>query len=501
MLAIERHEPLEKLMLAAGIEANPYRPLPEAPPLCFIHLPKTGGASVIDWLTSMFDRDDVAPCRSPRDFDALLAPFALPEDFSWALSGFGAESRCNDRREFRLYAGHIPGKLISALPDDTQLFTIVRDPVEMAISAYYHLRSDAAGAPEKARRPRAMHGYDAIRFEGDLGAWFQEVDFVAALSSEAPLARLLFRDVMVRHFGAGPGDEDQHCLADDAPALEEMRRLWWHRATVLLETISIVGDYAELDTALLLLAAIRGWPAPPPLLRIHDFGAPTRAEAAAKSIRRRFRAMSPLDFQFYDLARDCTRGLSYDIEALCGAATREAVDRHHVRRFFESALPVPGFDVTAERVWNGRGWSPCQREEFNNPYRRFVDGHRASILVALDPSLGDFRFFAHIWHSSSADDLGALTARVGGTELERTYLDWRSGALIAEWRLPAEIVLRLGGNIEVTLERSSAFADQHIWFARLGCVPLPEIAEVQIATVRGGEEGSAEGHLDDRVPG
>jgi hypothetical protein len=496
ILAIERNEPFEQLIRAAGIESNVYRPLPEAPPLCFIHLHKTGGAAVIEWLKSMFDGEEVAPCRSPSDFDALLAPFASLDDRFWALNGFGPESRYDDRREFRLYAGHIPGKLLGALPDDTQLFTIVRDPVEMAISAYYHLRHDAAGVSENAGPPRAARGYDRGLFEGDLGAWFQRVDFVAALSSEAPLARLLFRDVMIRHLGAGPGDEDQHCLADDSTVLEEMRRLWWRRATVLLETMSVVGEHAELDTALLLLAAIRGWPAPPPLPKVHDYGAPTRAEAAVKSIRRRFRTMSPFDFPFYDLARDCSRGLTYEIEAICGAATPESVDRHHVRRFFETAVPVPGFDVRAKGVWNGCGWSLCEREEFNNFYRKFADGQGASILVALDPSLGDFRFFAHIWHASSADDLGALTACVGGTELERTHLDWRSGALIAEWRLPAEIVSRLGGNIEVRLERSGAFANQDLWFARLGCLPLPEIAKRPITGARGGEKAVAQDCAD-----
>ena len=119
--AIEEHQSFETLRTAAGHDFTPYRALPDAPPLGFMHVSKTGGASVRQWLVSMFEPHEVSPLIMPADFETLRVP----------------------GREYKLYAGHLMGVQFDLLPRTSQIFTLVRDPVEQAASAYFHVRAAA----------------------------------------------------------------------------------------------------------------------------------------------------------------------------------------------------------------------------------------------------------------------------------------------------------------------------------------------------------------------
>jgi hypothetical protein len=447
-LAIERNQPVAG---AAG-----YRALPEAPPLCFFHFPKTAGASIIEWLRGMFPAPDVAPYRTQFEFDSLRT----------------------DPQKYRLYAGHMLGRLLRFLPKRTELVTIVRDPVARAVSEYFWIREQLPQARQEHEKKLAIYPdfADYPDYMVEAGEAFQTADVLTAFSSDTPAMRHFFRDPALLQLARLEGEDNWSQLATGSPELERLRRRQWERATRLLQAFSVIGAFGDLEGALLLIAARRGWPAPPPLARHHDLRAPTSTVARDAAIRERFRAMNRLDFQLYDLAMERAKTVRSELEALCGGTTAEAVNRHHRRSYFATAPRVAGFELAAEAPHNGIGWPVACFDGLGQPYRPMAAGRNVSVLARLDPSLGEYRFFCHVFHVQPDSVLQSLTLTVAGTPLPRVQTAWQPWephrALVAEWQLPGSMVQSLDGEIEFVLRADLTGRDSALWLGRLGCVPV-----------------------------
>ena len=98
--------------------------------LVFVHLPKTAGTSVADLLGTRFSPASTLALRGMPDatVDALLA----------------------DRGRYQFIHGHLPYDIRRSFTTTPFMFTIVRNPIERAISAYSYLRQRstmAAGEP------------------------------------------------------------------------------------------------------------------------------------------------------------------------------------------------------------------------------------------------------------------------------------------------------------------------------------------------------------------
>ncbi|NUQ05112.1 MAG: sulfotransferase family 2 domain-containing protein [Anaerolineae bacterium] len=94
--------------------------------LFFIHIPKTAGTSVIDFLDRHYSADEIAPAMLPEQL--VLIPQGEIE-------------------KYRLLRGHFGYKYRMLLPKNTKTITILRDPIERIISYYYYLRRESARLP------------------------------------------------------------------------------------------------------------------------------------------------------------------------------------------------------------------------------------------------------------------------------------------------------------------------------------------------------------------
>jgi hypothetical protein len=266
-------------------------------------------------------------------------------------------------------------------------------------------------------------------------------------------------------------DEQSDLLDNDSVELGEMRQRQLQRAIQLLDSIDVVGEHASLNDFLLLVAASRGWPAPPTLARIHDFGAPTKSDSASPELREELQLYSPIDQEVYARARRLSENVRGRLEQLCGGVTAQDVDAHHRQRFFAEARRVFAFDISADEPWNGIGWGLRQRDGLRNSFRRFADDRSASVLVRLDPAIAEYRLFVHVWDNSTQAVLDNLTVQVASVPLERVDVAWRHGSLIVEWRLPASLVVGTRGNIELVFIKEESTLQDTLSFARIGCVP------------------------------
>ena len=457
-IVIEENRRVAAVFSEFGPSLCAYAPLVDTRPLCFMHIPKTGGASAITWLESMFHAEELAPCRNAGDFEVL---------------------RGIDHGH-RLFAGHFNGCQAELFPSDAQWMTILRDPLEMAVSAYHHRRLAPKDDWEADRaQGEQLRGNDAREkaLAEQMTEIFQQVDLLTALRQRNESLRTFFRDSLIRRLGAL--DEEHNIsvsLSDNSPRLKALREVQWKRATALLDRIELIGDQSALEQFLLLVAATRGWPAPPPLPRIHDFGAPTREDAANPALRAQFEEYCPTDVRIYKRARETSDLVPARLKELCGDVTPRAVDDLHRRRFFEESKRVIAFDVTASEPWNGCGWGMRERDGLRNPFRQFANGQSATMLARLDPAIAEYRVFAHVWNASTQAALDGFSVQVAGRPLERVDSAWRNGALIVEWRLPADLIVATRGNIEFGLEKGEGTTQDLLSIARIGCVPALSFA-------------------------
>lgn len=100
----------------------PQQPAPQR--LCYLHIMKTGGTSLMRSLVDRFERRRPGSTASGVFVDEFVA---MPTGTSADLD---------------LIAGHLPFEIASLLPEDTITMTVLRDPVERTISHYWHIRSD-----------------------------------------------------------------------------------------------------------------------------------------------------------------------------------------------------------------------------------------------------------------------------------------------------------------------------------------------------------------------
>jgi hypothetical protein len=455
-VVIEKNRRVTAVFEEFGIPVRGYRAIPSAPPLCFMHIPKTGGASVIMWLESMFPTDAVAPCRNTVDFEILR----------------------EHRHDYQLFAGHFLGRQAKLFPENAQWMVILRDPVAMAVSAYHHRRLAAENdwEADRAELPEGdpLRGDDSTdkALAVEMSELFRTADFQTILKRPLENLRSFFRDTLLRRFGATEYEEAAFSvLDDDAPELKTLRAQQWKRAIALLDSIDLVGDHAELDQFLLLLAASRGWPAPPPLARIHDFGAPTRSDSASPELRAAVTRYSPIDEKLYARSRERSAKVNKRLSALCGGTTADDVNALHRRRFFDDNPPLFAFDVTAHDAWNGVGWGMRERDGMRNPFRQIANGRDATMLARLDPAINEYRLFVHVWDASSEEVLAGFSVQVAGVALERVDTAWREGALILEWRLPSNLLATTRGQIEFLFLKAESTREHALSIARIGCVP------------------------------
>lgn len=108
--------------------------------LVFVHIPKTAGTTLNSLLANQFSPNELYEImmRGMSWIDPRRRVLTKPL-ISWSkLRHFKAALR--SRQDLRLIHGHFDLSLGKLLPPTAEFFTLMRDPVERAISHYYHYR-------------------------------------------------------------------------------------------------------------------------------------------------------------------------------------------------------------------------------------------------------------------------------------------------------------------------------------------------------------------------
>lgn len=111
--------------------------------LAFVHIPKTAGTALNAILDREYFPDETYEVMMRGMSLARPKPTILPSPAISFSKIYRLKSALNRPRRVRLIRGHFDLSLSKLLPPDTRFFTLLRDPVERAISHYYHYRRQA----------------------------------------------------------------------------------------------------------------------------------------------------------------------------------------------------------------------------------------------------------------------------------------------------------------------------------------------------------------------
>ncbi len=108
--------------------------------IAFVHIPKTAGTTLYSILARAYSPDEAYEVMMRGMSLILPKPMVIPRPTISFSKIRRLKSALKHRHTLRLICGHFDMSLGTLLPADTRFFTLLRDPVERAISHYYHYR-------------------------------------------------------------------------------------------------------------------------------------------------------------------------------------------------------------------------------------------------------------------------------------------------------------------------------------------------------------------------
>jgi hypothetical protein len=234
------------------------------PKLVFPHVPKTAGTSVIHWLQQHYRYDEVL-----REASIWLQLFEKPMEH-WA-----------DKRFVR---GHFGSRIVRYFrrEDGFHRITALRDPVERALSQFWHYKR----VPDFP--PRLV--------------FVRDDNYTIEQFIEDPRTRMFVRNFQVFQLGF---DLARDLKPDDIYDLmrkgEETSDAQLKRAVTFLESCDVVGTTELLGRFVAGLATLLGAPPAQSLGRERSYR-PAGFEAAP-DLRAKIRRMNEADYELYGVAR------------------------------------------------------------------------------------------------------------------------------------------------------------------------------------------------------
>jgi hypothetical protein len=360
---------------------------------------KTGGAALTGAISNRF-----------AERECLLLYYSPPPDIS-------------DLETFRYVSGHLPISFLDRFANPPFVFTLLRDPVERALSAYSFYRTRP---PEFAKR--------LLLFGRGRPAYERAAECLR-LARTCRIEELVERapEIATEYFG----NRQARALAGSRPEGGDERL---EDALAGLECCDFVGLTDRLDESAGWLARRLGWRELTPLPRINVTGERLRADQVSAKALEALQELTSVDRQLYRVGVR-----RYESQL---ADWRHAEDPRDHSAAIADAPRVS--DLSFDQAIQGAGW--VGRERVDGTSFCWV-GHtnRAWVDLATDHAASEVVVeLAHVLDPSIVE---SLRISVDGSPVRHRLVE-SNGAVIAGARLKRRRILRGGGLTRVTLEVS-----------------------------------------------
>src|SRR5581483_2450349 len=227
-------------------------------PLLFVHIRKTGGVSVRGLLINRFSVG--------RILLQAHSVMAAGEDFG----------------RFDLVTGHLDFGALARFRERPVIFTLLRDPVRRALSAFYFFREHDEARFAQLELELSPRDFAERRRFTELAQQMPLLDF---LEREPELSQRHLANVQTRHLLSTPRE------SLDGDSLAEAKRN--------LESCDVPGLTERLDDSLELLSHRLGWPQLGPVFHYNATQRKPRAEEIEPRAIELLTRWNQIDLQLY----------------------------------------------------------------------------------------------------------------------------------------------------------------------------------------------------------
>ncbi|MEP7293782.1 MAG: sulfotransferase family 2 domain-containing protein [Chloroflexota bacterium] len=343
--------------------------LPESPErLFFCHIPKTGGVTLRSLLSEHFHQREIFPYDQWEDVPANISPSQL-------LS-------------YRLYQGHFFwSSTLSLLGKPLPTITMLRNPLDRALSAYDHIRR----SPEHPRH-NLINGKNATLEDflekGLFGGYANtQVLFLSGSSSTTPTvvnAQLEYKNLLVRN----------------------PQYLSLEHAKEVLEQMEFFGITERFDDSIQLLFHRFGWAPPLVYERLNVGHERKSAESYPPALIDRLVECNRLDIELYEYGKK-----------LFEARYRQFIadlqwESYNYRS--QSLNSPPEIAISFDDAIEGYGWYPREFTSSGRCYRWSGPGNRSVLITRIAPA-ETLALSVGIYHVIAHELLDGLQIRINGT--------------------------------------------------------------------------------------
>ncbi len=251
--------------------------------LYFLHIAKTAGTTITDYLDQQFDQKDILPAKRWEEAFDLLKP----KDMKYGANPFA---------KYKLIRGHFGYGIHHQIGKKPDYVTMLRDPVEHTISSFNHLKNDYKTNPNFHHKIIAKEDTLATVMDDPKKARFYNNQQIRYLHQDLDMLKYAREQWGLRPKGKTTRNLK---IPRDRPSKKDIPVV-----KKRLDKFKFVGVVELMPESLLVLADTFGWKPIRDDKKLMVIKGRPKTESIDKKVIDQIKEIRALDYPIYNYAQD-----------------------------------------------------------------------------------------------------------------------------------------------------------------------------------------------------